>query len=73
MQKLFDLLEAGRYLNLSPHTLRSWVQRHRIPHLRLGRRILFDPRELDAFVETSRVDPKTPEVIKRREAANNNE
>jgi excisionase family DNA binding protein len=58
MQKLFDLLEAARYLNLSPHTLRSWVQRRRIPHLRLGRRILFDPIELDAFVETNRVDPK---------------
>ena len=59
MTKLLDLIAAGRFLNLSPHTLRSWVQKNRIPHLRMGRRILFDSKELDAMVKKSRVERKT--------------
>ena len=51
-----SLTIAARRLGVSPHTLRAWaVYRRRIPFLRLGRRLLFDPRDIEAFEAKCRV------------------
>jgi excisionase family DNA binding protein len=49
---------AGR-LGISPHTLRAWsVYQHKIPFLRMGRRILFKASDLDAFERKARVEAR---------------
>ncbi len=57
--------EAARRLGVSAHTLRTWVRDQRVPHIRLGRRVLFDPAALDRFVAKRSVpvageEPPTP-------------
>jgi excisionase family DNA binding protein len=56
MQKHLSLLEAGPLLGVSPYTLRAWVREGRIPYIRVGRRIVFDPRDLEAFVQAARIN-----------------
>ena len=51
-----SLVDAARRLGVSPHTLRAWARyQHRLPYLRLGRRLLFRRADLDAFEEACRV------------------
>lgn len=53
------LEEAAKRLGVSPHTLRVWAKyQRRLPYLRLGRRILFSPRDLDAFEASCRIEAK---------------
>lgn len=45
-----DLRSAAERLGVSPYTLRRWsLYQRRLPVLRLGRRLLFRPRDLEAF------------------------
>jgi excisionase family DNA binding protein len=54
-----DLHEAAQRLGVSPHTLRNWaVYQHRVPFLRLGRRLLFPLADLEAFERASRVEAR---------------
>src|SRR5262249_7700726 len=44
-----DLRSAAQRLGVSPYTLRRWaLYQHRLPLVRLGRRLLFRPRDLEA-------------------------
>lgn len=50
------LKDAARRLGVSPHTLRAWsVYQHRLPFFRVGRRLLFAPADLEAFLALHRV------------------
>lgn len=52
-----SLAEGAKRLGVSPHTLRTWAKyQRRIPYMRLGRRLLFDPRDLEAFEARCRVE-----------------
>jgi hypothetical protein len=52
--------EAADYLNRSPYTLRDWRERGvGPPYYRLVGSIVYSKAELDAFLESCRVDPKT--------------
>jgi len=47
--RLWDTEETAEYLNMSP----SWVEknRDRIPHLKIGRRVLYIPASIMAFAK----------------------
>lgn len=51
-KKLMTINEAAAYLGLSVHTLYSWTSQRRVPFVKLGNRVRFDPRKLDAWLET---------------------
>jgi excisionase family DNA binding protein len=51
MDKLLNIRESAELLRLSPNTLRAWVFQKRMPFVRLGRRILFREKDLQAMVE----------------------
>jgi excisionase family DNA binding protein len=56
-QSNLSLHEAATRLGVSPHTLRAWaVYQHRIAHVRLGRRILFRPMDVESFEQQNRVE-----------------
>ncbi len=58
-QSNLSLKAASQRLGVSPHTLRSWaVYKRRLPFLRLGRRLLFAPRDLEAFEARCRVEAR---------------
>jgi excisionase family DNA binding protein len=58
-QQNLSLQDAAVRLGVSPHTLRAWaVYQHRIAHVRLGRRILFRPVDVEAFEQANRVEAR---------------
>jgi excisionase family DNA binding protein len=48
--RLLRVSEAARYLGATVWFVRSMVWSDAVPHLRLGKRILFDQRDLDEFI-----------------------
>lgn len=50
---LLTLTEAAEALRVSPHTIRSFVRQGRLQPLRLCRRLLFHPDELNRLVALS--------------------
>jgi len=61
--RLFDVTRSGAYLGVSPWTIRSLVANVHLRPVKLpachrrdgnGRRLLFDKRDLDAFVDARR-------------------
>jgi excisionase family DNA binding protein len=55
---LMGIAEGAMRLGISKFTLRSWIRQGIIPHIRLGRRVLLDPRDLDRFIQASRVEAR---------------
>lgn len=47
---LLTLRQAAAYMGLSVHTLRQWVSQRRIPFVKLGRAVRFNPADLAAFI-----------------------
>jgi len=54
--ELLDLAEGAKELHLSIHTLRAWIYQKRLPHVRLGRRVLLRKQDLEEFVNKGVVE-----------------
>jgi excisionase family DNA binding protein len=48
------LKEAAAVVGLSPWTLRHWIKQGRVRSVRLGRRVLVEPQELERLIEEGR-------------------
>ncbi len=48
--RLLTVSETAQLLRIHPVTLYEWVSAGRIPSLKLGRKRLFDPRELQRWL-----------------------
>lgn len=46
MQKLIDINELSRLLSIPKGTLYNWTYLHRIPFIKAGRSLRFDPDEV---------------------------
>lgn len=54
----FNTVEAAGYLGISRKTLEDWRWRRLGPaYARLGRRVIYRKADLDAFVESRKVNP----------------
>ena len=51
-----DARAAAPYLGVSVVSLRKLVRRREIPHIRIGRRVIFDVADLDRYLAGRRVD-----------------
>ena len=47
--------EAARYLGCTPDTLRVWVSKRMVPHIKVRRLTRFLKRDLDEFLEQNRI------------------
>jgi len=52
--RLITLLTVAEMLQLSPHTIRSFVRKGKLRPVRICRRLLFDPAEVQRFLEEAR-------------------
>lgn len=50
-------LPSGREWPLAEQTCRQYVSRKILPHIKLGRTVYFDPRQLDEFLDAHAVQP----------------
>jgi excisionase family DNA binding protein len=55
---LVTVQEAARYLAVSVSTLYGWVWQRRVPFIKMGRALRFDPADLEAFVEADKLRPR---------------
>ena len=53
--RLLSQQEAARYLGISYWTVRDLVFRREIPFIKIGRRILIDRLDLDAYLDRSKI------------------
>lgn len=59
-EQLLTYGEVARRYGFRPQTLRVWVARGRVPHLRLGRRFVrFEPEAIAAWIAERRVPART--------------
>jgi hypothetical protein len=60
MPTLLDPKEVAAILGKSQQTLAWWrcSKRYNLPYLRVGGRVLYDQRDVLAFLEANRVEPK---------------
>lgn len=56
----FTCRQAGLELGMSEHTIRAWIARRRIAHLKLGRSIRVPVSEIDRLLSENLV-PSRPE------------
>jgi len=49
--KLLSVPELAERLGVSPDTLYTWRARGRLPHVKVGGRLLFDPRAITAWLD----------------------
>ncbi len=49
--RLLDYKAAGAYLSLSYWSLREMVLNGEIPHLKFGKKVLIDRKDLDVWIE----------------------
>ncbi|RJR43639.1 MAG: DNA-binding protein [Deltaproteobacteria bacterium] len=57
MTKLISAEKLAENLPISPKTLYNWAKLREIPHYRLGGRVLFDPEEVETWLQSHKVIP----------------
>lgn len=55
-EALWNVAEVGAFLNASREAIYKLVERKQIPHIRLGRKIVFDPVRIRKWLETHTVE-----------------
>ena len=61
---LIDRKAAAQVLGVSPGTLANWQCSHfrKVPHVKIGRRVMYRRQDLDAWIEKQVVNPVGDEV-----------
>jgi excisionase family DNA binding protein len=55
MEELLTVEEAAKLLKISKWTLVAWKCKRKVPYIKLGKRTLFDPCDLQTFIERNKV------------------
>jgi excisionase family DNA binding protein len=55
MEKLWDTNECAEYLHVKSWTVRAWVSQKRIPFIKLGRLVRFQPEKITRWLEEKAV------------------
>lgn len=56
--QLIDAREAASLLGIHLSTLYTWCEEERVPFVRLGRALRFDPTDLQRWIDDHRVPPR---------------
>jgi excisionase family DNA binding protein len=56
--KLLDIIQLAEILNIKKKTIYEWVRQRKIPYIKLGGLIRFDPDEIEKWVGSKKVDKK---------------
>ena len=62
LPRLIDVATLAEHLGLTERTIRRKVAQGEIPHYKIGNAIRFDPAEIQAWLETTRVAVQVPVV-----------
>lgn len=57
-KRFLNKKELAGYLGISVYTIDSWVsQRQKVPFVRMGRRVMFDLKDIEAWIEKHKTNP----------------
>ena len=62
MEPLLNIEEAARLLGLSPWTIRLRIHEGKLNPVRLGRRVLIEPSEIQRLVNEAKRGVNSPEM-----------
>ncbi len=51
VREIMDVQQAAEYLGLSEYTLREWVRKRKIPHLKVNGSLRFRKSKLDRWLD----------------------
>lgn len=57
-QSTHSVGSAAARCGVSPFTMRAWLRQRRIPFFKLGRRVVLDAADVDAFLRAHRVEAR---------------
>ena len=57
MNKLLNIEETAALLNISVKSIYGLTCAKKIPYVKIGTRVLFDPQEIKKFVEDRKIKP----------------
>ena len=57
LTKLLSIRELADLLGLAEITVRKFCCAKKIPYIKLGGRVLFDPEKISAWIETQSIKP----------------
>lgn len=57
VSRLMGIQEAACYTGVSVTTLYKWVSQRKIPYIKMGRLVKFDPVKLDEWIKQQTVMP----------------
>ncbi len=58
MEKLLSVNQLSDILGLKRITIYEWVRDNKIPFVKLGKRVLFHPQDVEEFIKANRVEFK---------------
>jgi len=61
MENLLNIADAAQLLGISRHTLNGWVSKRKVPFVKLGRRTLFNPADLERVIKANTFEPRRRE------------
>lgn len=56
---LLDIRELSELTGLSVYTLYSWINQRKIPYVKMGRLVRFEPRKIEEWIEQNSVKEET--------------
>ncbi len=62
MNDLLSVKDAAKRLGISNHTLNGWVSKRKVPFVKLGRRTLFNPMDLERIIKANTFEPRRREA-----------
>lgn len=67
---LLNIEEAAQRMSLARSTIAEYVCARKIPFVKIGKALRFDPRDLEAWIAANRVEPIVKEfpVLRKRRA-----
>ncbi len=55
VQELLDVKELSQLMKVSKSTLYAWVNQRKIPHIKLGKKVLFNPKDIAHWIDENTV------------------
>ncbi len=59
MEEVLDIKDVSKILKLSQPTIRMKVYKGELPHLKIGRRLLFRPEDIAALIQKSYIPARS--------------
>jgi excisionase family DNA binding protein len=68
MSRLFTVTETCKYLRISPPTLYRMIERGELVPVKIGKRTLFDRKDLDTFIDAAKgpLAKKPPKKVRKK-------